>query len=263
MSKVKLIHADCVTAMRRIPSGSIDLTVTSPPYDQLRNYKESLVWDASVWEAALTKLYRITKAGGVVVWVVGDATIKGSETGTSFTQALFAKRLGFHLHDTMIYQKNSMPKNHNRYEQSFEYMFVLTKGKPKTFNAIRVLCKYPETTREGAYGNHKEKGKATRSGKKRLPVGVDKIKGNIWHYAVGKNHSTNDDIAFTHPAIFPEQLARDHILSWSNVGDTVLDPFMGSGTTGKVAYEEGRHFIGIDSVKEYVDLSRERIKLAQ
>ena len=263
---INLMQGDCLERMKEIPDGSVDLTITSPPYDNLRNYKDTLTWDRTVWESVLENLYRVTVDGGVLVWVVGDATIRGSESGTSFKQALFAIECGFRLHDTMIYQKNALPKNHNRYEQDFEYMFVFSKGKPKTFNAIRVPCLYPEksTARQNSYFSETdETNRAARSGKKRKPVGVDKIKGNIWKINTGKGHSTLDKEAFKHPAIFPEKLVSDHLLSWSNVGDTVFDPFLGSGTTGKMAVLAGRNFIGIEVVPEYLNIAKERIKLQE
>jgi len=238
---------------------SIDLTVTSPPYDNLRKYK-GFSFD---FDGIARELYRVTKEGGVLVWVVSDQTIKGSESLTSFKQAIRFNEIGFNVHDTMIYQKSGLPMNHNRYEQEFEYMFVLSKGKPKTFNPIRIPCKYPEKpdARQGqTYSKTGETMRKARSGKARKPVGKDKIKGNVWYYATGKNHSTKDDIAFRHPAIFPEQLAADHIASWSNVGDLVLDPFLGSGTTGKMALLAGRRFVGFDISREYCGIAEERIR---
>jgi len=263
---VRLYQGDCLEVMTQIPDGSVDLTVTSPPYDNLRSYNgNNELWNESAWKSVLEELYRATADGGVVVWVVGDATVKGSETGTSFKQALWAKEIGFNLHDTMIYHKNALPKNHNRYEQDFEYMFVFSKGKPKTFNPIRIPTKYPEksTARQNSYFSvTDEKMRSARSGKKRKPVGKDKIKGNIWYIPTGKGHSTLDNEAFKHPAIFPELLAHDHIISWSNEGDTMLDPFMGSGTTGKMAKILGRDFIGIELDQDYFNIAKERIENA-
>ena len=264
---IDLRCGDCLDVMKTIPDNSVDLTVTSPPYDNLRTYNGNIdQWNFEKFKAIAKELYRVTADGGVVVWVVGDATIKGSETGTSFRQALWFMECGFRLHDTMIYHKSSLPMNHNRYEQDFEYMFVLSKGRPNTFNPIRIPCKYPEkeTARKNSYFSETdEKNRKARSAKKRKPVGVDKIKGNILYYATGKNHSTLDSIAFKHPAIFPEQLAQDHIVSWSNEGDVVLDCFMGSGTTGKMAVLNNRKFIGIELDKGYFDIAKKRIEDAQ
>ena len=263
---IEIYNEDCIERMKKINDNSIDLTVTSPPYDNLRKYNDSLVWNFDVFKEVANNLYRITNKGGVVVWIVGDATIDGSESLSSFKQAIYFNEIGFKLHDTMIYHKNALPKNHNRYEQDFEYMFILSKGKPKTFNPIKIPCKYPEkeTARQNSYYKETDEiNRSARSNKKRKPVGVEKIKGNIWYYAVGKNHSTLDNIAFKHPAIFPEKLAEDHILSWSNEGDTVFDPFMGSGTTGKIANLNNRNFIGCEKVDKYFEISKERLGLNQ
>lgn len=248
---------DCADGMSSLPDGCVDLTVTSPPYDALRKY-DGYSFD---FEAIARELYRVTKDGGVVVWVVGDQTKNGSESGTSFKQALHFMEIGFNLHDTMIYQKSGLTMNHRRYEQEFEYMFVLSKGKPKTFNPIMVPCKYPEkeSSRRGQrYSKTPEGMRKARSGKARKPVGKEKIKGNVWYYPTGKNHSTKDEIAFKNPAIFPERLAYDHIVSWSNEGDLVLDPMCGSGTTLKMAKMAGRHYIGFDCSEEYCEISRIR-----
>jgi len=208
------------------------------------------------------ELYRVTKKGSVVVWVVGDATIKGSETGTSFRQALWAMDCGFKLHDTMFYHKIGCTLNHNRYEQEIEYMFVFSKGKPKTFNPIRIPCKGfgKDSDRTGQqYREHKQINCKLRSKKNRENIKPNKIKGNVWTYSTGFGHSTKDKFAFEHPAIFPEQLANDHIISWSNEGDLIYDPFMGSGTTAKMAMLNKRNYIGSEISKEYCEMARKRI----
>ena len=259
--EVTLRHGDCLEAMATLPDGCIDLTVTSPPYDNLRTYN-GYTFD---FEGIARELYRVTKQGGVVVWVVGDATIKGSETGTSFRQALYFKDVcGFNLHDTMIYQRSRAPLNHSRYEQHFEYMFVLSKGSPVKFNPKVEPCKQAGKSRAGitmrqAAGN----GQLALAHKTQGAVKSHKIAGNVWSYAVGNNGSATDRLAHKHPAIFPEQLAADHIASWSNPGDVVLDPFMGSGTTGKMALLAGRKFIGIEISEEYLAIASERIAAAQ
>lgn len=256
---IQLWQGDCITEMQKMESGIIDLTVTSPPYDNLRTYAGTLDWNFDIFKQVANELYRITKDGGVVVWVVGDATIKGSETGTSFRQALYFKEIGFNLHDTMIYQKsNYMPLTHNRYEQCFEYMFILSKGKPKTFNPI---MKDNRTFGENRKGTHRLSGDSLKKKNSLIAVKKQSQKSNIWLYSVGKGGSTNDAIAFKHSAIFPEQLANDHIISWSNENDVVFDPFMGSGTTGKMAKLNNRKFIGIEKVAEYFEIAKERIGL--
>ena len=259
----QVITGDCAVVMReQIADGTIDLTVTSPPYDNLRKYN-GYHFD---FEAIAAELWRVTKPGGVVVWVVADATINGSETGTSFRQALHFMGLGFRLHDTMIYQSHKPPQTHNRYEQKFEYMFVLSKGKPQTFNPIT------ETTNKGVQ-SVSTKGRAAalsdggafrRSGT-REPYTTKPIKyrGNIWFYRTGRILLEDERIVYAHPATFPPSLARDHIISWSNPGDVVLDPMCGSGTTGKQAVLLGRRFIGIDISAEYVEgIARPRIRAA-
>jgi len=254
IGNAKLITSDNVSALAQFPDGMIDLTVTSPPYDNLRTYN-GFTWD---FEALAKELYRVTKDGGVVVWVVGDATVKGSETGTSFKQALFFKECGFNLHDTMIYRKeNYTPLTHNRYEQEWEYMFVFSNGKPKSFNPIKVPCKYAGQETWGQPSQYKDNtGVLTKLSKK--VISDNKITGNIFTYRTGSTEGCK--IAKVHPARFPEALAKDHILSWSNEGEIVLDPFMGSGTTGKMALLNNRKFIGIELSPEYVDIARKRIE---
>jgi site-specific DNA-methyltransferase (adenine-specific) len=245
---------DCLERMKEIPDGSIDLTVTSPPYDNLRTYNNTLDWGEHIWKPVLQELFRVTKKGGVVVWIVGDATIKGSETGTSFRQALYAMECGFNLHDTMIYAKNSyMPLTHNRYEQAFEYCFCLSKGKPNSWNPIMIDCLTKGTKRNRGGSKAKENSYAERRRDERTVVNDKKQAPNIFYYDVGKNEKT------LHNAPFPEQLANDHIISWGNEGDTVLDPFMGSGTTGKMAKQLNRNFIGIEKDETYFKIAQERI----
>ena len=248
--------------LHEFPENAVDLTVTSPPYDHLRGYDHQPEWD---FQGTAVELFRITKPGGVVVWVVGDATVHGSETGSTFRQALFFMDVGFRLHDTMIYHKtNPTPLNHNRYEQSFEYMLVLSKGRPATFTPIRVpvekvrpVQKDVHHQRNHLHGTYNLRGNSRRGGN------ATKIKGNIWSYSVGKWVSTKDEEAFAHPAIFPEGLASDHILSWSRPGELVLDPFCGSGTTCKMAMLLDRHFIGIDISAKYVAFAQQRIERAR
>ena len=246
------IHlGDCLDIMKNIDNDSIDLTVTSPPYDNLRNYNNSLEWSFDIFKPIADELFRVAKHGGVVVWVVGDATIKRSETGSSFKQALYFKDIGFDLHDTMIYQKASQPRQNNRYEQSFEYMFVFSKGKIKTTNLIRVPSKNAgKVVKRTCRDNNRDDLKNTTN-----VVSNTKIKDNIWFYGSKKNETG-------HPAIFPEQLAYDHIVSWSNERDLVLDPFAGSGTTCKMAMLAGRDYIGIEKDEEYYELAKNRISEA-
>ena len=256
-----IIHGDCLEVLRTFPDDCIDLTVTSPPYDNLRHYN-GYTFD---FEGIAQQLFRVTKQGGVVVWVVGDATVNGSETGTSFRQALYFMECGFSLHDTMIYQKPGMRYPDNlRYNAVFEYMFIFSKGKPKTFNAIK--------DRINIYAG----GKISRLNQVRQPNGemgpnsayrndpdrrISDVgcRDNVWRISSGRENA----VGKKHPASFPEKLANDHIISWSNKGDIVLDIFCGSGTTCKMAIENHRKYIGIEISEEYCKIARQRITQAQ
>lgn len=256
--KLWLMQGDCLERMKEIPDGGVDLTVTSPPYDNLRTYNgNNALWGEDVWKAVISGLHRVTKKGGVVVWVVGDANVKGSETGTSFKQALWARECGFNLHDTMIYKKNSYPfPPSNRYYQQFEYMFIFSKGAPKVFNGIRQKTKWKKSTSEVSTTRNAD---GSVSKMKYAKGKDDRLMDNVWDIDTGYMRSTKDKCAYKHSAIFPEKLALNHIISWSNEGDTVLDPFMGSGTTGKMAKQISRNFVGIEIDKEYFKIAQERI----
>lgn len=255
----KIYNMDCLEGMKILPENSIDLTVTSPPYDNLRKYNGNIdQWCFEKFKLIAQELYRITKKGGVVVWVVGDGTVKGSESATSFKQALYFKECGFNLHDTMIYKKNNpVPQaDKTRYTQCFEYMFVFSKGKPKTVNRIMTECQHIGKVHFGKnkLNNENCDRRIDRAVKPTKPL------TNIWGYNVGINQSSKDKIASGVPAIFPEQLAQDHILTWSNEGDIVLDCFMGSGTTAKMALLNNRQYIGFEIEKEYCKIANERVK---
>lgn len=246
----KLIVGNCVDIMRGWEEESIQLTVTSPPYDGLRNYNGYVF----PFEEIARELFRVTVAGGVVVWVVGDK-IKGGRSLTSFRQAIYFQEIGFSVHDVMIYQKKNTPfTRSNAYTNAYEMMFVLSKGKPTTFNPLK------EKTRRHGYEMLTHNKLPDGINKKKLGrLNKEKTRTNIWSYAVGLGGTTADKIAFQHPAVFPEKLAQDHILSWSNPGDMVLDPLCGSGTTGKMALLNNRHFIGIDISADYIEIARERL----
>ena len=253
-----LRNGDCLEVMKSIPDKSVDLTVTSPPYDNLRTYNgNNEQWGEHVWKAVLADLFRVTRQGGVVVWVVADATINGSETGTSFRQALWAMECGFRLHDTMIWNKGSFTAVGSlklRYAPTWEYMFVFSKDIPSTFNPI----KDRENKVSGKIGGRLRKANGnmiqmSTHGKSRSKFGQ---RFGIWDiHSCGGNKSG-------HPAPFPLQLAHDHIISWSNEGDTVLDCFMGSGTTGVACANTGRKFIGIELDEGYFEIAQKRIREA-
>ena len=254
-SKGFLLNGDCVEMLKGIDDESIDLTVTSPPYDDMREYQDGHIFNL---DNLITELYRTTKVGGVVVWVIGDSTVKGSETGTSFRHALKFKEYGFNIHDTMIWDKGSFAfPSSNRYHQVFEYMFIFSKGKPKSINLIKDR-KNLYVGERGASGRDKDGKRRQGKSSVRNEYGA---RFNIWHYPIGGGHCTKDKVAYEHPAIFPEDLAKDHIISWSNEGDIVLDPFMGSGTTAKMAQQLNRRWVGIELSKDYCEIIKKRCEL--
>ena len=254
----KIYNENCLDTMSRMEDNFIDLTVTSPPYDNLRTYN-GYEFD---FESIAKELFRVTKKGGVVVWVVGDATINGSETGTSFKQALYFKEIGFNLHDTMIYKSNKPPLTHNRYEQCFEYMFVFTKQYLNTFNPLLEKCIYAGSNnkRPNTLKGSRAQNSAMRTRNKDINNTKDtKYINNVWDYKTGDSLTTCDNFAFEHPAMFPEKLAQDHIYSWSDKGDLVYDCFTGSGTTLKMAIKQDRNFIGSEISGEYCKIAQKRI----
>lgn len=264
-----LYNEDCLLTMSRMESESIDLTLTSPPYDDLRTYNKHISGNKTEFngysfpfEQIAKELFRITKKGGVLVWVVGDATNKGSETGTSFRQALFLKDCGFDLYDTMIYQKTGTPfPQKTRYNQTFEYMFVFSKGKPNQFNPIMKKNATAGAVRHSRkFRNTDGEMVAAFNGK---PINEYGIENNIWLIKNGMNKSTKDEVAFKHPAIFPEELALKHIITWTKENDLVYDPFMGSGTTAKLAIQLGRNWIGSELDEGYSKICLERIENIQ
>lgn len=248
----QLFQGDCLEVLKTFKEGSIDLTVTSPPYDNLRAYN-GYSFD---FEGIAHELYRVTKQGGILVWVVSDATINGSETGTSFRQALYFKDVGFNLHDTMIWSKptfTAVGALKSRYAPTFEYMFVFSKGKVATFNPIR-------DRKNKRFGDVKHGRVRQRDGTTKpqsslgKPIAEFGQRFNVWEMSTEQSNSNR-----FHPGQFPERLAEDHILSWSNEGDTVLDPFAGSGTTLKIAKKLKRRYIGIELSSQYIDIIEKRL----
>lgn len=248
MLQTDVIHqGNCVEIMQRFLADCVDLVVTSPPYDNLRKYN-GFAWD---FEKCAQELFRIIKPGGVVVWIVADGTVNGSETGTSFRQALYFKELGFRLYDTMIWAKPSpQAPTTDRYYDVFEYMFVFSKGKPKSLNLLT------DRKNKSAGAVSKKETRSCREDRRytegRRVVGEYSRRFNIWNISRGRNTTS-------HPAVFPDQLAKDHILSWSNPGDLVLDPMCGSGTTCKMAQITGRKYIGIDISQQYCNIAKQRL----
>jgi site-specific DNA-methyltransferase (adenine-specific) len=243
----RVIQGDCLEVMKDMPDKSIDMILTSPPYDNLRKYKGYTF----NFEGIAKEIYRVLKDGGVCVWVVGDATIKGSETGTSFKQALYFKDIGFNLHDTMIWRKTDAIPNiaKNRYTPCFEYMFIFSKGSPKAHNIIEIPTKNggKKITRRSCNPE------SMMAKEKTVITKMTRLGFNIWENSAGVK-------SYGHPAVFPETLAERHILSWSNEGDTILDPMAGSGTTLKMAKKNNRKYIGIEIAPEYIEIINKRLK---
>lgn len=255
----RIYNMDCIEGLKKIEDNTIDLILTSPPYDNLRTYDNICEWNFDIFKNVANELYRVLKKGGIIVWVVGDATINGGETGTSFKQALYFQSIGLKIHDTMIYEKNSSAfpaaRASKRYTQIFEYMFVLTKDKIR--NDILLIAdkknKWAGFTNWGENTQYDINGNLKKTGNFK-PIPEYSLRNNIWKYSVGFNDKTG------HPAVFPEKLAEDHILSWTLENDIVLDPFMGSGTTAKMCILNNRKYIGFEKNKEYYNKSLERIK---
>lgn len=256
----KLILGDSTEVLKNMPEEMVDMVVTSPPYDSLRYYEnKEAEWNFDIFKEIAQQLYRLMKPGGVMVWVVGDSTIKGGKSLTSFRQAIHFQEIGFTVFDIIIYEKTgSGPPHKNRYFNTFEYMFILSKGRPKTINLLKDKPNkwaghetYGEITRREVDGSLTVKGKKT--------INEFGIRTNIWKYKNGKGQTTRDIIAHEHPAIFPEKLVEDVLKSWSNPGDIVLDPFGGSGTTAKVSKILGRKYIYIEKVEKYFKIAEERL----
>ena len=252
-----ILQGCCLKEMKKILDKSVDMVLTSPPYDNLRSYNGRLDWGEHIWKGVIDLLFKVIKNGGVVVWVVGDSSIRGRETGTSFKQALYFKEVGFRLHDTMIYLKqNPIPQTHNRYEQQFEYMFVFSKGRPKTFNPILV-----PTKKAGIINDHKSEKQfewnySMRKRRSAVAIKETKFLYNAWVLPAktGKTKLTG-----RHNASFPDKLVRDHIVSWSNQGDIILDPFAGSGTVGQIAKELKRGYILIEKEPSYIGIIKKKL----
>ena len=267
----KIYCMDNILGMKEMGDETVDLTVTSPPYSNLRNYN-GYSFD---FEKTANGLYDVTKQGGVVVWVVGDKTVNGSEELVPYKQCLYFKSIGFNVWDTMIYQKEFCPFPANvRYNQQFEFMFIFSKGKVKTFNPIKESKSKKEVEKilkgqiNVASKSYRSKtGETNRADSddrmlKRLQKSVtctEKTMGNVWKINAGYMVGSKDKIAFEHPATFPEELAEKHIVSWSNEGELVFDPFMGSGTTAKMAKLNNRNYIGFEISPEYCEISEKRL----
>lgn len=260
----EIYNEPCEKTMLQMPSGYIDLVVTSPPYDQIRDYGENNTENGFNFAEISNQLFRVVKDGGVVVWIVADQTINGSETGTSFKQALRFMKLGFNLHDTMIYEKGGAvypaSEKSNRYSQLFEYMFIFSKGKPKTVNLLKDKPNRWFNSRRFGKNTKRQKDGTLTVSKREKDTGRLGYRGNIWNYSVGGGNSSSDEIAFQHPAIFPEMLAADHIKTWTNNNDLVYDPMGGSGTVAKVSHVLGRRWIMSEIESKWAEVARKRMQ---
>ena len=262
----QVYNQNCIDGMNAMDAESVDLCVTSPPYDDLRTYNDSSKWDFNVFKDVAHALTRVLKPGGVIMWNVGDATINGGESGSSFRQALyFMEECGLRLHDTMIYEKSGIAfpagPHSVRYSQAFEYCFILSKGKPKTVNII--MDKKNKWAGISSWGNakaRKKTGELEDAGKKSKETREFGSRTNIWRIVNSGGFGQSSKEAYKHPATMPEELARGHIITWSNPGDLVIDPFMGSGTTAAMAIAENRNFIGFEIDEEYYNLCQSRMK---
>ena len=257
---------NCIDGMQLMDAESVDLVVTSPPYDDLRTYNDSSKWDHEVFKSVADNLARVLKTGGVIMWNVNDATVKGSETGSSFRQCLyFMDRCGLRLHDTMIYEKTgtafaSGPKS-VRYTQIFEYCFILSKGKPKTINLIQDKKNaWAGYTSFGNAKTRKQDGTMHDPGKKSKVIREYGVRTNIWKIKNSGGFGQSSKASYKHPATMPEELARGHVLTWSDKNDLILDPFMGAGTTAQVCLEENRNFIGFEIDETYHQMCVDRVQ---
>lgn len=262
----QVYQMNCIDGMNAMDAESVDLCVTSPPYDDLRTYNDSSKWDFNVFKDVAQALTRVLKPGGVIMWNVNDATINGGESGSSFRQALyFMEECGLRLHDTMIYEKSGIAfaagPHSVRYSQAFEYCFVLSKGKPKTVNII--MDKKNKWAGISSWGNakaRKKTGELEDAGKKSKETREFGARTNIWRIINSGGFGQSSKESYKHPATMPEELARGHIITWSNPGDLVIDPFMGSGTTAAMAIDEKRNYIGFEIDEEYYKLCQSRLK---
>jgi len=255
--EIKLVLGDCLEKMKVLPDNSVDMVLTSPPYDNLRNYNGGLNWSFDIFKGIADEIYRVIAEKGIVVWIVGDSTIKGSETGSSFRQALYFKEIGLNIHDTMIWQKSSPFQHKNRYISCFEYMFVFSKGFRKEANLIK--DRKNKWAGVKVHGTERLKNgmiKGLSKTQKSKTVKEFGARYNIWDIPSEKNNKTG------HPAVFPIEIAQDHIRTWTDKGQTVMDPFMGSGTTGIACKNLNRNFIGIEKDTKYFEIAKDRIEQA-
>lgn len=251
-----LACCECVDGMRALPPASIPLTITSPPYDQTFEYGGHL-WDHEKFMLVARELWRVAMQGGVVSWVVRDQIADGDQSASSFRQALFFKGLGFRLHNTIIIEKQIIRGiSRVRYGVAPEFAFVFSKGRPRTINLI-------EDKENKFGGRHMRFSTRSRDGTKcktaKALIRPFGVRGNVWRYTTGSRVTAKEDYAYDHPALMPERLAHDLIVSWSRPGDLVLDPFGGAGTTAKMALLGHRRYLSMEAHRPYHDLAVRRM----
>jgi site-specific DNA-methyltransferase (adenine-specific) len=248
-----LYLADCRDVLPTL--SGINGAITSPPYENLRAYGSAPPCDTF---AVIREIAAVLGMGGVCMWNVADQVVNGGESGTSFKQALHAMDCGLRLHDTMIYCKEGVTfPDSNRYHPAFEYMFVFSKGVPRHFNGIADWRnKWGGSPMHGT--DRQPSGDVTPINGIGRPVLSYGLRRNWWPLANAYTGETKG-----HPAPMPYEMAAGHVLTWTAPGDTVLDPFMGSGTTGIACARLGRRFVGIEIEPRYFDLACRRIERAE
>ena len=249
---IELVNGDCAAVLPGLPPA--DLILTSPPYDGMREYGGyNGAFDFGAIAAACVANLA---PGGVLVWVVGDQIIDGGESGTSFRQALGFKALGLTLHQTLFFEAaHYRPIDKSRALRGVQYMFVFAKGSPMVAN---IPIDRPNVKAGMRVTRSYAPGKSLNGSRNPASDRVKRIadfgrRGPIWRYAT----ECGSDMG--HPAAFPYALASDHIVCWTNPGDLVIDPMVGSGTTLRAAADLGRRAIGIEINPEYCDLIRRRL----
>lgn len=252
----QVINTDNRKGLKSLPDDSIPLTVTSPPWDDVRIYGDGTLtpWNANVFREVADQLWRVTAQGGVVCWHVGEQIQNGSESGTSSEQRLYFRDLGFRLWQTLIVETMAGHTHKHRYGGAIQYIFVLTKGKPKTVNLLRDR---PNKHAGNVHGFFKRDAHGKIHSQTQVVVAEYGVRGPVWKYFPRK---AKDEEARQHPAPMDETISRDLIRSFSEPGNLVLDPFAGSGTTLKWAMTFGRYYLGFEAVEEYFQLAKRRLE---
>lgn len=254
---MRLLTGDACEILPTIRESSVDLTVFSPPYDGLRDYKGKPSFDMAVLGR---EILRVTKEGGVCCMVIQDATKNGAKSLTSFRTACLFADLGWRLFECCIYSRAGVPGAWwtKRFRVDHEYIFIFTRGDglPRRFDktSLMVESKYAGITAGGT----KRTTKGDFVAIKKTVISPLKCRGTIWHYAA--SNTERNKTKSEHPATYPDSLARDIISCFSKEGDLVLDPMMGSGTTGIASVNMGRRFLGIEISVQYMEIAKRRFR---